>query len=386
MENTLQVQTENSNIVSTTGATMDNFDYGKRIAALTPAERERYLEVAKKIDLHDANSIQSYGSEVSAIVAHNGEVLLSSVNASNNIEVVSYINDLLGELNGFEDDINRYNGIHSNALKRFWYSLPGIKKIATSLEGVMNQYSSVSTNVDKIAQKITTAKTIAIRDNSTLQQIFENNKQYIVELRDLIIAAKLQDDAITEELNKMYNEGAETIVIQQVTNFQNRLRKRIEDLQTSVYVFYQNLFQIEAIKENNNALIEQSNNIVNHVIPIWKNQLPIAIMLKRQKTTADANALIKETTKKLILKTATDLEKQSIEIAKASESAVIDLDTLQESTQHLISTITAVKEVHDKGAKDRQHFEEQVQNMCDQLNKAVGGLTTNNESNRKKLW
>ena len=158
--------------------TGDTFDYEKKIAALSPAERESYLEIGKKLDVHDMNSIQAYGSEVSSIVSKNGDVLLNTVRADNSVEVVKYINDLLGELNGFDDDINRYTGTHSSALKRFWYSLPGIKKLATSLEAVMNQYTTVATNVDKIAQKITTAKTIAMRDNSTLQQIFENNQQY----------------------------------------------------------------------------------------------------------------------------------------------------------------------------------------------------------------
>ena len=353
----------------------DTFDYEKKIAALSPAERESYLEIGKKLDVHDMNSIQAYGSEVSSIVSKNGDVLLNTVRADNSVEVVKYINDLLGELNGFDDDINRYTGTHSSALKRFWYSLPGIKKLATSLDAVMNQYTTVATNVDKIAQKITTAKTIAMRDNSTLQQIFENNQQYIAELRDLIIAAKLQDDAISDELRKMQDEGAEAIAIQQVTNFQNRLRKRIADLQTTVYVFYQNLFQLEAIKENNNAIAEKSNNIVNHVIPIWKNQLPIAIIMKNQKASIEAQAKIAETTNKLLIKTSKDLKKQSIQVAQASEENIINVNTLQETTQNLIATITEVKNIHDKGAKDRKQLESQLKNFSDQLNKAIGGIS-----------
>ena len=221
---------------------------------------------------------------------------------------------------------------------------------------------------------ITTAKTIAMRDNSTLQQIFENNQQYIAELRDLIIAAKLQDDAISDELRKMQDEGAEAIAIQQVTNFQNRLRKRIADLQTTVYVFYQNLFQLEAIKENNNAIAEKSNNIVNHVIPIWKNQLPIAIIMKNQKASIEAQAKIAETTNKLLIKTSKDLKQQSIQVAQASEENIINVNTLQETTQNLIATITEVKNIHDKGAKDRKQLESQLKNFSDQLNKAIGGI------------
>ena len=353
---------------------MDSFDYEKKIASLTPAERDNYMQIARSLDVHDMNSIQAYGSEISSIVSKNGDVLLSTVHADNSIEVVSYINDLLSELNGFDDDINRYTGTHSSALKRFWYNLPGIKKLATSLESVMNQYTNVATNVDKIAQKITTAKTIAMRDNSTLQQISENNQQYILELRSLIIAAKLQDDAISQQLEQMYNEGAEAITIQQVTNFQNRLRKRIADLETTTYVFYQNLFQLEAIKENNNAIAEKSNNIVNHVIPIWKSQLPIAIIMKNQQASIEAQAKITETTNKLLIKTSQDLKKQSIQVAQANEENVININTLQETTQNLIATITEVKNIHDKGAKERKQLESHLQNFTDQLNKAIGGI------------
>ena len=357
-----------SQVVTEQPLIADNYDYEKQIAALTPQQKEYYLEISKSIDINKPASVQDYGMELSNIVARNGDMLLSSVKSDNSIEVVKYINDLTVELDDFGQGLAGYKDQLNSPFKQFLYSLPLFRRFKKTLNGVMVQYTDVSTNVNKIAEKINTAKLIAMRDNSTLQQIFENNIIYIKQIRDLVIGAKLQLNNIDDDIERKKNDGqTETIIIQQMQNFRNRLEKRITDLNVTAYVFTQNLFQLEAIKENNNAIAEKSNNIVNHVIPIWKSQLPIAIILKNQKASIEAQQKISETTNKLLLKTSKDLKTQSVQVAKASEEAIIDMKTLQQTTKDLIDTINEVKKIHDESSKSRKEIEGHLNEYANQL-------------------
>lgn len=357
-----------SQVVTEQPLIADNYDYEKQIAALTPQQKEYYLEISKSIDINKPASVQDYGMELSNIVARNGDMLLSSVKSDNSIEVVKYINDLTVELDDFGQGLAGYEDQLNSPFKQFLYSLSLFRRFKKTLNGVMVQYTDVSTNVNKIAEKINTAKLIAMRDNSTLQQIFENNIIYIKQIRDLVIGAKLQLNNIDDDIERKKNDGqTETIIIQQMQNFRNRLEKRITDLNVTAYVFTQNLFQLEAIKENNNAIAEKSNNIVNHVIPIWKSQLPIAIILKNQKASIEAQQKISETTNKLLLKTSKDLKTQSVQVAKASEEAIIDMKTLQQTTKDLIDTINEVKKIHDESSKSRKEIEGHLNEYANQL-------------------
>ena len=278
------------------------------------------------------------------------------------------------ELDGFDADIVNYADSDKSVFKKFLYSLPGFKKLKKTLNSVLTQYVSVAENVDKIAQKISSAKMVALRDNNTIQQIFENNQQYIQEIRKYIIAAKLKDEEMDQEIMKMNAEGADPIELQQVTNYHNRLKKRITDMQTTEYVFYQNLFQLAALQENNNAIAEKADNIITHVIPLWKNQLPTAIILKNQKTNIEATNLISETTNKMLQKTAKDLKMCSIDIAKASEESIIDIKTLQSTTQDLIDTVNEVKAIHNNANKERLKVEETLNRLSKNIEDTVIGL------------
>lgn len=352
--------------------TIETFDYDTKISSLLPEERTQYLSLCDKMDYKNISTLQVYGSELNTIIAKNGDTLLNTVKSDRSVEVIGYINDLLSELNGFDDELNKYTNSHSNMFKRLFYSLPFVKKIATSLESVMNNYNSVAENVDKITAKISNAKIIAMRDNSTLQQIFDNNVMYINQLQSLIVGAKLK----IEELEQTYEAMKETATtktyeLSDMNEFIHKLKKRVADLQTSEYVMTQNLLQIRATQSNNTAIAEKTDNIVNQVIPLWKNQLPMAIILENQKASIEAQAKISDTTNKLIAKTAKDLKINSINVAKASEESIISIDTLKQTTQDLITTITEVKRIHKEGEQNRANLENNLKEFGNKITEAV---------------
>ena len=336
-------------------------NYDTIIATLTPEQRQEYLAKADSISTNDVNSVRNFGQEISSIVAKNGDVLLSQVKANRSNEVVEYVNSLLVELGDFDDEINKFSNSESSALKRFIYKLPIIRNLRKTVQEICVQYSTVSENVNKISDKIAMSKVVALRDNTTLQQIYENNELYLQDLAKLIVAGKLKLEEIDKQIEDMKTSGAESYEIQNMQYFRNALSKRISDMQVTGHVFYQSQFQIMAIQQNNNSIADKSDEIVNHVIPIWKNQLPMAIVLKNQTASIEAQNKIAETTNRLLEKTANDLKTNSISVAKASEESVISLSTLDKTTKALIDTVKSVRQIHADAEKNRGIVESTLQ-------------------------
>ena len=166
-----------------------------------------------------------------------------------------------------------------------------------------------------------------------MQDIFDSNVSYINQLRELIIAAKLKYNMIVQELKIMHSNPSnyETFEISDVETFSNNLQKKIVDMETTEYVLIQNFLQIRATQQNNYLIADKADNMVNHIIPIWKNQLAISIIMNNQKNSIEAQQKITETTNKILKENAKNLKINSINVAKANETSVISLDTLKET-------------------------------------------------------
>lgn len=345
------------------------FNYDDCLLHLTPEQKEKYQTLSDKIDIHDISSINQYGADLSAVISNNGNMLLESVRSNNSDEIVSLTNELLEQLDLIDiDELNT-----NTKWKRFCRSVPILRKMVKSITSIMTKYDSIKNNIDKISGKIGTSKIVALRDNSTLQDIFDSNISYINQLRELIIAAKFKYNMIENELKQMRMDVSkyETYEISDTETFANNLQKKIVDMETNEYVLIQNLLQIRATQQNNYLIADKADNMITNIIPIWKNQLAISIIMNNQKNSIEAQQKITETTNRILKENAKNLKINSINVAKANETSVISLDTLKETTQTLIDTIKEVKSIHDNSEKSMQKYEEQLRNFTKQLSDAV---------------
>ena len=345
--------------------TQSQYNYDQRIAAMSTDDKSRYLAMTEKLDRHDMTTVTSYGRELSTVISKNGDNLLNSVRGDNSNVVVQLTNELLGQLNLIDiDEINT-----NTKWKRFCRNFPIIGKMMTSVETIMTKYDTIKDNVMKIGDKIEEARTVALRDNSTLNIIFDANVSYIEQIRELILAAKLRESAVMEELEDMKAHANEYEIyeVNDTQNFLSQIQKKIVDMETTEYVLTQNLLQIRATQQNNIAIADKSDNIVNNVLPLWKNQLSISVIMNNQKNSIDAQQRIADTTNKILRENAKALKMNSINVARASEESVIKLDTLKDTTQELIETINEVKNIHDKGAAERKEYESHLRDFARQL-------------------
>lgn len=336
-------------------AQMTTYDYSTKLATMTPEEKNVYLQKADTIKMGDMSSITQYGSELSSVISRNGDSLLDSVKGNSTNEVTNLVTELLGQLNLIDiDELNVNKG-----WRGFLRKIPFMKRVVMSVEQIQQKYNTISENVQQISNKMSKAKIVALRDNSTLDTIYNNNKNYISQIRELIIAAKIKDEEVGKEIEMMQEnpDQYEAYHVNDMIHFRTALQKRITDLVTHEYTLYQNLYQIRAIQSNNSAIADKSDSIINHVFPIWKSNLAISIVMNNQKASIEAQRLISDTTQTILKKNADMLKMNSISVAKATEEAVISLDTLREVTNKLYETVTEVKRIHAEGAKERENVE-----------------------------
>lgn len=355
------------------------YNYNAKIASMSDEDKTTYLAMTSSMDPHDIASIQSYGTELTNIISRNGNNLLEAVRGNNTTEVVQLTNDILGQLNMIDIDELNYTKGFKGLIRR----IPLLNKLVTSYDNIMIKYDTVKENIDKISQKIGTSKIVALRDNSTLQTIFDSNLSYISQLRELIIAAKLKFNEVDKEFIQMMQtpEQYEAYHINDISIFKDALSKKIADMETTEYILGQNLLQIRATQQNNYAIADKADNIVTSIIPIWKNQIAIGIIMNNQKNSVDAQKKITDTTNKLLRENAKALKTNSIAVATANEESIVSIDTLKETTQSLIDTINEVRNIHMKGAQTRLELESHLMKFADDIQNA---MTTQNFGTIKK--
>lgn len=347
---------------------MSNFDFNRKLAELTPEEKAQVTALAVKINPQDMGSVRVYGSELSTVISHNGDELLQSVRADKTNEVVALSTDLLKQLNMLDIDKIAGNGLWARLRRRF----PILNKLSKRVQNIFAEYDTIKGNVETISKKISASKMVALADNSSLQKIFDNNLIYIDQMKDLILGAKLRQQELQAEYDRMQQDPTvETWQLNDMSNFINAVDKRVADMLSEVYILDQNLYQIRAIQCNNMSIADKADNICTNIIPLWSSQLAIAVTMQNQKENVEAQMKITEATNIMLRKNAENLKINSINVAKESERAMIDLETLQKTTNDLMDTIREVQAIHAQGAQERKNFEVAIEGYANQLHEML---------------
>ena len=339
---------------------------------LSPARKAYYKEIAAVLNEKDITTISSYGSDLQkAMDSYSSDFLKQSFDSKASIESAELISNLLGELH--EVDISDLEA--PSAVKRFLRKIPGLKKLVISVEQIKAKYNTIEKNIEGIVNKLEATRQIAIRDNNLLQKQFENNCDYVDQLEDLIVAGKMKSEEIEKLLADMKSRSDEyeEYQISDIEEFKNSLDKRLSDLIALRFAFKQSLTQIRIIQRTNIMHANNTESQIAMTIPLWKNQLSLAVALCDQKQAIEVSTKVTDTTNELMRKNAEMMKTQSIEVAKQSQRMVIDPETLQKSTQELIATIEGVQKAQKEGAEKRAAAEAQIAKLEKEMHmKAIG--------------
>ena len=354
-------------------------DTGEIDVSLIPAQKKAYYnEIAKVLDEKDLTSIASYGSDLQrAMDTYSSDFLKQSFDSKNSIESAQLISNLLGELHEVNiDDLEA-----PSAVKRFLRKIPGLRKLVVSVEQIKAKYDTIEKNIDGIVQKLETARQISIRDNNNLQKQFENNVDYVEQLGELIIAGKIKSqelDKLIEDM-KANSEEYDDYQISDVEEYKNSLDKRLTDLTMLRYAFKQSLTQIRIIQRTNIMNANNTEQQIAMTIPLWKNQLSLAVALYDQKQTLEISSKVADTTNEIFKKNAEMMKTQAIEVAKQNQRTVIDIETLRKTTSDLLATVEGVQKAQLEGAQKRAAAEQELFKLEKQMSQTAIGVATSTQ-------
>jgi uncharacterized protein YaaN involved in tellurite resistance len=354
-------------------------DNGEIDVNLIPAKKKAYYsEIAKVLDEKDLTSIASYGSDLQrAMDTYSSDFLKQSFDSKNSIESAQLISNLLGELHEVNvDDLEA-----PTAWKRFLRKVPLVKKLVVSVEQIKAKYDTIEKNIDGIVQKLETARQISIRDNNNLQKQFENNVDYVEQLGELIIAGKIKSqelDSVIENM-KVNSEEFDDYQISDVEEYKNALDKRLTDLTMLRYAFKQSLTQIRIIQRTNIMNANNTEQQIAMTIPLWKNQLSLAVALYDQKQTLEISSKVADTTNEIFKKNAEMMKTQAIEVAKQNQRTVIDIETLRKTTSDLLATVEGVQKAQLEGAQKRAAAEQELFKLEKQMSQTAIGVATSTQ-------
>ena len=348
----------------------DNGDVN--FSLINKEDKKRYTEIASCLNENDMTSIMNYGSDLqNAMDAYSNDFLTQRFDSTSSIKSAELIANLLGELQ--EVDIAELN--EPSALKRFIRRIPLLKKFVTSVEQIKAKYNTIQKNIDGITQKLEQTRLIAIRDNNLLEKQFQNNLSYVGQLGELIIAGKIKSKELEDEINTMKEESYNynDYEIRKVEDFKNNLDKKITDLVMMRYSFQQSLVQINIIQQTNTQDAQNTEMQIKTTIPIWKNQMSMAVALYNQKTSIEASNLVTNTTNEILRRNSEMMKTQAIEVAKQSQRTVIDIETLEKTHKDLIATIEGVEKAQEEGRAKRAAAEKRIEELeKDMRLKALG--------------
>ena len=333
--------------------------------ALTDEEKKAIDEFIAKIDPKNTTQILQYGASAQSNISKFSDSVLEDVKTRSTGEVGDLLAGLVAEIKDFDTDIPQGE-------------VKGLAKIFHSakkqLEKLINKYSKVETNIDRIEKQLENHKLQMLKDIAVFDTMYDKNLEYFKQLSLYIIAGEkklkeLREVTLPEMQAKAKETGDQTDVqaVNDMENMINRFEKKIYDLKTTRIISIQMAPQIRLIQNNDSELVEKIQSSLINTIPLWKNQIVIALGITHAKSALGAQKAVTDLTNEMLQKNSETLKQGTIEIAEESERAIIDVETLQKTNQDIIETLDKVIEIHQNGRVKRQEAEKQLEQIEGEL-------------------
>ena len=332
--------------------------------ALSQEEKEAIDEFNKKVNVEDATQILQYGANVQAKVSQFSDTVLDGVKTRNSGEVGDLLSGLVAEIKSFDADAAK----NPNGFERIFFS---VKK---QLEKLIAKYNKIENNIDTIEKGLEKHKLQMLKDITIFDTMYEKNLEYFKEISLYIIAGekKIEElrNTVLPELQEKAKQSGEQLDVQKVNDMENminRFEKKIYDLKTTRIISIQMAPQIRLLQNNEAELVEKIQGSLINTIPLWKNQIVLALGITNAKQALNAQRAVSDLTNDMLKKNSEILKQGSIQIAEESERAIVDVETLQQTNKDIIEALDKVLEIHENGRIKRIEAEKQLVNIEKEL-------------------
>ncbi|HDT9935781.1 TPA: toxic anion resistance protein [Listeria monocytogenes] len=333
---------------------------------LTETNKKQALELSKQIEPGNQAAILGYGAPAQAKLHDFSHSMLAHVQKQDVGPIGDIISDLMYRLQ--EADPDELAARNKNVFTKMFH------RVKQSINEITSKYQKIGTQIDRIALKLEHSKKRLMEDNSFLEQLYDKNKDYFQALNIYIAAGELKLEEINTkmlpELRKKAEQTGDQMDYQEVndlTQFADRLDKRVYDLRLSRQITVQQAPQIRLIQNTNQALAEKIQSSIMTAIPLWKNQVAIALTLLRQQQAVAAQRQVSETTNELLKRNADMLKTNAIETARENERGIVDIETLKETQSSLIETLQETLKIQQEGRAKRAVAEKELVTMEQEL-------------------
>ncbi|BBB91164.1 MAG TPA: toxic anion resistance protein [Methylomusa anaerophila] len=320
---------------------------------LTAEQLKRVNDIVKAIDIADSQAIINYGVSAQTKIAHTADNMIQHVRNKDAGEVGDILHQLVARVKEMNSDLAVKPG--------FWESLPIIGPMVSTAKKIMAKYEKVEVEIEKIVDRLEAAKQSLTRDIIMLDKMYEANEEYFTELDQFIIAGEiklraLKDKTIPEAQAEaaLKNDMMFAQKVNDLIQLAERFEKRLYDLKTSRTLSIQTAPQLRIIQSNDKVLLEKIQTSILNTIPIWKQQVVLAIAMVNQTKALQLQNEVDNATNEMLRKNSELLKNTTIETAKAAQRGIIDIDTLKTVNTNLINTIEEVISIYAQGRQQRQ--------------------------------
>ena len=339
------------------------------VEELTPAERAEVEKIKEGLDLTDSAAIIDFGTTAQKNIADFSDSILCNVRAKDS----GYVGELLGEL---LTNVKSFEPKSSDG--GFLKKLPLVSSLVGKAETMMQGYEKVSVQVEKVKTSLQKARMLMMKDVTMLDTLFAKNLEYFKTLELYIRAGeeKMQEmrEVTLPKLRAQAAASSDPMAAQVVSDFESsveRFEKKVHDLKISKTISIQTAPQIRLIQNNDKVLIDRVQSAIYNSIPLWKNQMVIALGLANQKKVLEMQHSVNEMTNDLLKKNAEMLKIGTIETAKENERSIVDIETVRKVNDDLVTTIEETLKIQQEGRAKRRAAEAELVALESRLKKAL---------------
>ena len=322
---------------------------------LTESERAQVEEFAKQIDLSNSTAILNYGVGTQKKLSDFSEKALDSVRTKDMGQVGDMITDLICQLKNFDVEEGQ------KGLKALF------RRGENKLASLKAKYSKVETNVNVITTELEKHETTLLKDVAMLDQMYDANLAYFKELTMYIAAGRKKlEETRNGQLAELQSKAAASGLPEDAQAAKDlaakcdRFEKKIYDLQLTRTIALQSGPQIRMVQSSDTMMAEKIQSTIVNTIPLWKNQMVIAIGVEHSSQAAKAQREVSDMTNELLKKNADALKMATIETVKESERGIVDIETIKHTNEQLISTMDEVLKIQAEGKERRKNAEQEL--------------------------
>ena len=324
---------------------------------LSEEERQMAEKFAEQIDLTNSKMILQYGAGTQKKMADFSESALENVRTKDLGEVGNLLSGVVKELKSFDEEEEKgFLGI--------------FKKSSNKLTAMKTKYAKAETNVNQICKVLESHQVQLMKDVALLDKMYELNLTYYKELTMYIVAGKKKLNEVRNgELQNLLQKAQATGLAEDaqaakdLDSMCNRFEKKLHDLELTRQISMQTAPQIRLVQGNDTLMVEKIQSTIVNTIPLWKSQMVLGLGVEHSAQAAAAQREVTNMTNELLKKNAEKLKMATIDTVKESERGIVDIETLKQTNESLISTLDEVMHIQQEGREKRKAAEQEMQKL-----------------------